>query len=173
MRANLTLLFAAACLAPGCGPSAAEQATNSPEFRQRRLEIQQQREAEEERLKKELQDVQTSTEAALRVAERLLQATESAKSEPANPTPLIAPAEPGPATKSIAVPSAAGLKNSAGWTQLRAGLSTAAVTALLGPPTATTEDRALLYWHYGAGSGSGRIAFLHSGQLVAWQPPVQ
>jgi hypothetical protein len=160
------------------------------------------------RRQKEYEEIKTSTEAALRAAERLRQATESAATKsavtesakessagkslpdkgPASPSLNRDPASavetplPPAADKKASNPSAAksqaagnpGSKSPAAWTQLRAGMSTAAVTALLGPPTATTQDRTLLYWHYGSGASAGRIAFLNgSGQLVAWQPPAR
>ena len=212
-RTAIILLLIAGWPISGCGPSAGEQALRSPEVRQRLLESRQRQEAEQERRMQEYQEIKNSTDAALRAAERLRQATEAAKAaatgdpstnnDPTNPpvnrdptgsaepkpsVPTDAKKTPNPtdaktptatetptATKTpAATRTPADAKTPAAWAQLRAGMSTAAVTALLGPPTATSQDRALLYWHYGAGASAGRIAFLNgSGQLLAWQPPAR
>jgi hypothetical protein len=195
----MSILFAWIGLA-GCGPSAGENALRSPEVRQRLLENQERREAELERRRKEYEEIQTSTEAALRAAEKLRQETEIAKgntavipppeaaktdaaktdapkSAPPAQTPAVdkAPSVQPPASGDEKVPTpTTSAKGAAAWAQLRAGMSTTAVTSLLGPPTSTSEDRTLVYWHYGAGPGGGRIAFLGgSGQLVAWEPPAR
>jgi hypothetical protein len=192
MRALLIIMLGAGLLA-GCGDSIGEQVANSPEVQQRLVEMEKQRKAELEQKKKQLDEIQASTSAALRAAEELRK--ESAPSIPATPSvdadqqqssasvpPKTVVDPPAAVDTDVAKPSTekapvknspvAVKANSASWAQLRAGMTSEAVKKLLGPPTATSEDRTLVYWHYGPRAGSGRVAFLTSGQLVAWETPL-
>jgi hypothetical protein len=186
----------------GCGDTVSEQVANSPEVQQRLLENEQRRQAERKRQQKQLDEIRNSTEAALRLAEELQPKSASTKAaqpaadteEKSNSPPVASKVADSAAqvetpkssskadetkrqsTSATANPAAgnSAAANSAGWARLRAGLSKTAVEQLLGSPTSTSEDRTLLYWHYGSGAGSGRVAFLSgSGQLVAWESPIR
>lgn len=191
MRA-LSHLMLGLCLLAGCGDAISDRVVNSPEVQQRLLENEKRRQAEREREQKQLDEIRSSSEAALRLAEELPQKSAPTKatqpaadadgksSSPPVPSKIVADraapveaAQSRPAAAVVKSPTAVAAANPAGWAQLRAGLSPSAVKDLLGPPTTTSEDRTLLYWHYGSGAGSGRVAFLAgSGQLLAWESPI-
>jgi hypothetical protein len=190
MRASLVIMLGA-CLLAGCGDSIGEQVANSPEVQQRLVEMEKQRKAELEQKKKQFDEIQASTSAALRAAEELRKGSassipttpsvdadqkQSSASVPpktvVDPPAAVDAAKPSTEKAPVKPPQVAAKANAASWAQLRAGMTSEAVKKLLGPPTATSEDRTLVYWHYGPRAGSGRVAFLTSGQLVAWETPL-
>lgn len=60
------------------------------------------------------------------------------------------------------------------WQRLRTGMGEAELAALLGPPTEMSSDFYLVYWHYGRGRNTGRLALLSgSKRVIAWDPPTQ
>jgi hypothetical protein len=77
---------------------------------------------------------------------------------PATPTPPVPPRNRTTALK---------------WSQMKAGMTTAEVHKLLGPPTRQANDSFLTYWYYGSGRMAGKVAFIRQSQrTMAWDPPV-
>jgi outer membrane protein assembly factor BamE (lipoprotein component of BamABCDE complex) len=59
------------------------------------------------------------------------------------------------------------------WTQMKAGMTTDDVVALLGKPTRISSDVFVDYWTYGEGRTTGRVAFIRLSRMtIAWDPPV-
>ncbi len=60
------------------------------------------------------------------------------------------------------------------WEQMKAGMTTKQVVALLGRPTRIARDAYVDYWYYGQGRAAGRIAFVraYETKTIAWDPPM-
>jgi hypothetical protein len=60
------------------------------------------------------------------------------------------------------------------WSQIRAGMTPAQVTDVLGRPTRIAFDVYLTYWYYGQGRSAGKVAFIRESQrTMAWDPPLR